>query len=132
MLNCWFGTPELYIQRQSNKFKSGLALWEQYTDGTVEFGKFVFMKFYMSFWFANVNVGFVCKVMKTLLILVFGDPINVKPWVTFPLLFELLLLLEDPVQTEGWPVQLNPDYTWQVFEHPSPDLEFPSSQVSPF
>lgn len=78
------------MQRQSKRSRSGEPLCEQYTDGTVEFGKLVFMKFSISFWLAKVNVGLVLKVIKTLLILVFGDPTNDNPRLVLVVVLVLL------------------------------------------
>lgn len=90
------------MQRQSKMSRSGDALWEQYTEGTVEFGKFVFMKLSISFWLAKVNVGLVLKVTKTLFILVFGLPTNDNPRLAFEvLLVVFVLFVADRVQTDG-------------------------------
>ena len=62
------------------------------------------MKFCMSVWEVKVNVGLVLRLTKMLLELMLIEPV----WANGGTVGVV------DTQTEGWPVQVKPDWVWQL------------------
>ena len=118
-LNSLFGNPDGYINKQSNSYNSGEALWLQYTVGVIESGNSDFMKLSLSFSFANVKLGLVFRTINTLLLLalILSASSNVARFLSF-------------LQTDGWPLHSYPFSILHSEEHPSLFACLPSSHCS--
>ena len=77
------------------------------------------MKFCMSVWEVKVNVGLVLRLTKMLLDMMLIEPV----WANGGTVGVV------DTQTEGWPVQVKPDWVWQLM-HPG-EADEPVSQVYP-